>query len=150
MRGAYFCSRLNQYFVLRESDDNTSIAVQDLLKKNDGKNKSALKRKIDLLQEDATKYDQGKTKSFKKGRANLNRYLPTIIMFVSRVCMFVLVYMYHTNNSFMNLSWIIFSFITPPEWTFFLSCWFMIPLLTWQFLFTYGVRIPVLKDTAIF
>lgn len=131
MRGAYFCSRFNQYFILRESDDNTAMAVQELLKMNVGKNKATIKKKIDNLQENAFKYDQGKEKSFKKGRENRNRYLPTVMMWVSRVCMFALVYMYHTNNSFMNLSWIIFSFITSPEWTFFLSCWFMIPLLTW-------------------
>ena len=131
MRGDYFCSRLNKYFILRESDDNTALAVQDLLKKNAGKNKESIKKKIDSLQETAAKYDSGRAKSFKKGRVNFNRYLPTIMMWVSRVCMFVLVYMYHTNNSFMNLSWIILSFIMQPEWTFFLSCWFMIPILTW-------------------
>lgn len=80
----------------------------------------------------------------------MNKYLPTIVLWVSRFNMFIIVYMYHSNISFMNLIWIIASFLLPMHWSFFISIWFMIPLLSLEFLFTYASRIPIVKDVEPF
>jgi hypothetical protein len=52
--------------------------------------------------------------------------------------------------SFINLGWIVFSFIFTNQTTFLLTIAGFISLLGWQFLFVYGARVPVIKDTYLF
>jgi hypothetical protein len=49
MAGKLWIFRFREYFVVRESEDNTTMAIQNLLKNNEGRNKRAIKKKIDKL-----------------------------------------------------------------------------------------------------
>ena len=47
MAGELWIFRIKAYFGVRESEDETTMAIQTLLKNNEGRNKLAIKKKID-------------------------------------------------------------------------------------------------------
>ena len=58
------------------------------------------------------KYDTG-VDSLKKSKKDFTKYLPAIIIWASRFNMFLLSYMYHTEVSFINVVWVLASFVIP-------------------------------------
>ena len=64
--------------------------------------------------------------------------------------MFILSYMYHTEVSFINVMWVLLSFILPDEFFLLLSSVVMVPILSWEFVLVYGSRIPIVCDTYFF
>lgn len=58
--------------------------------------------------------------------------------------------MYHSSASLVHLSWLIASFILSMNNALFLSIVFMIPLVTWEFIFIYLGRVTKIKETDFF
>jgi len=71
-------------------------------------------------------------------------------MWLCRINLFVLSYKYHSGVGFINLVWVILSFLLTSQSTFFVSTFVMVPLLTWEFLIIYGARVPILNGQPIF
>jgi len=71
-------------------------------------------------------------------------------MWLCRINLFVLSYTYHSSLSFVNLIWVIVSFLVSSQNTFFISSFIMVPLLTWEFLLIYGARVPIVNGQPIF
>jgi hypothetical protein len=55
------------------------------------------------------KYDAGK--SYQKAKNDKSKYLPVIVLWLCRINLFVLSYMYHSGLGFVNLVWVISSFL---------------------------------------
>lgn len=86
----------------------------------------------------------------KKASGDLSVYLPGLVLWTARLLMFGLVYTYHCQANLIHLTWILLSFILNMNTCFILSIYAMIPLLSWQFIFVYGSRIPIVQDTTFF
>ena len=98
------------------------------------KNKISLKKEI-----------KGKQKMVSQKESNF----PVVLLWSSRVSVFFMSYMYHTDISFINLVWIIFTFLFSVKVTFFASILVMLPVLSWEFFLIYAVRVPSLQDLWI-
>lgn len=96
------------------------------------------------------RFDAGKEVAAKKASRDLSVYLPGLVMWAARVLMFALVYTYHCQASLLHLTWILLSFILELNTCLILSIYAMVPLLSWEFVLIYGVRIPGVRDTAFF
>ena len=79
----------------------------------------------------------------------MTRNLPELVLWSARAEMFYLTYQYHTPLSLIHLIWLLLSFILSTYSITLISVYSMIPLLTWEFIFIYGSRIPVIRDTQI-
>lgn len=95
------------------------------------------------------KYDTGND-PLKKSKKDFTKYLPTIILWGARLNMFILSYMYHTEVSFINVLWIIATFVIPDQTILLISSFVMVPILSWEFVLIYCTRIPIVKDTWFF
>lgn len=147
-----FLTRFYTYFVQRQTDDQTASILQGLMKS------STLKtdfKKLVKKSEGATKkqkvhfkYDTGG--NMNKAKKDFTKYLPVIVLWGARLNMFVLAYMYHTEVSFINVMWVIISFILPDELILLVSSVVMVPILSWEFVLIYGSRIPIVSDTYFF
>jgi len=73
-----------------------------------------------------------------------------IILQSARLNMFVMSYMYHSTAGFVNLIWCLCSFVFPIQVVFFLSIFIFIPILSWEFILIYGVRINHLNQLTLF
>jgi hypothetical protein len=83
-------------------------------------------------------------------KKDFTKYLPSVVLWGARLNMFILSYMYHTEVSFINVMWVILSFLIPDEIVLLLSSVVMVPILSWEFVLIYGSRIPVVCDTYFF
>jgi hypothetical protein len=91
-----------------------------------------------------SKFDTGGAVHLKKkARNDMTRNLPEIILWMARFEMFIIIYSYHTPLSLVHLSWLLMSFMISTYATTLISVYSMIPLLTWEFIFVYGSRIPI-------
>jgi len=95
------------------------------------------------------KFDSGSSRLRQKARTDLTRNLPELVLWSARAEMFYLTYQYHTPLSLIHLIWLLLSFILSTYSITLISVYSMIPLLTWEFIFIYGSRIPVIRDTQI-
>lgn len=84
------------------------------------------------------RYDSNKVG--KKARKH-NTFLSQFVFIAAQICMFILSYMYHSSSGFVNLCWLIASFILTVNHALFLSIVVMIPLLTWEFVMIYMSRV---------
>lgn len=66
---------------------------------------------------------------------------------LSRFNLFILSYQYHSAASFINLLWVVSSFIFGMETVFFISSFLYLPLLTWEFMMVYASDLPKVQDT---
>jgi hypothetical protein len=73
-----------------------------------------------------------------------------MILALAQFCMFILAYCYHSSAGLFNLCWLISSFVLPTDQILFMSIVFMVPLLTWEFVFIYVGRVPMIKETWFF
>lgn len=64
--------------------------------------------------------------------------------------MFLFVYMYHSYVSIIHLTWILTTFLVSIETTLLISIYAMIPILSWEFIFVYGIRIPIVQELDFF
>jgi hypothetical protein len=69
--------------------------------------------------------------------------MSNIVLWLARSMMFLMVYMYHSYVSILHLSWILMSFVFPIQTTFVISIYGVLPILFWEFIFIYAIRIPV-------
>jgi hypothetical protein len=113
-----------------------------VLKKN-GEKESKKPKKIHY------KYDAGSNK-INNAKKDFTKYLPAIVLSAARLNMFILAYMYHSQVSFINVMWVLLTFMIPDEFVLLLSSVTMVPILTWEFVLIYGSRIPVVSDTYFF
>ena len=105
--------------------------------------------KEEKLEEKSNMFDGGNARLKKKARSDMSRNLPEIVLWTARIEMFYLTYQYHSPLSLIHLIWVLLSFILSTYSITLISVYSMIPLLTWEFIFIYGSRIPVIKDTLI-
>jgi len=84
----------------------------------------------------------------KKAKNDLSKHLPFGVLILSRVEMFFIIYKYHCPLNLVHLFWILLTFLLSDDNVFLVSMYSMIPLLFWEFLFIYAVRIPIVKDTV--
>ena len=84
----------------------------------------------------------------KKAKNDYSKFLPSIIMQLARVEMFAIIYTYHCPLNLIHLFWLLATFLLSDDNVFLLSMYSMLPMLFWEFLFIYGIRIPVVKDTV--
>ena len=64
--------------------------------------------------------------------------------------MILLAYMYHSTAGFINLTWVLASFIFPDQFVYVFSIVFMIPLILLEFVLIYSNRVAVIKDKEFF
>ena len=93
------------------------------------------------------RYDSGN--AAKKAR-NVNNSLYLVVFVAAQLNMFVLTYAYHSSAGFVNLCWLIMSFVLSANNALFLSIVFMVPVLTWEFILIYCSRVPKIRETWFF
>lgn len=96
------------------------------LKEKMRKKKRANKQIID----NGKRYSDEKAQR-KAARSSAADFLPAFILNLSRINIFVLCYMYHSGASFINLTWLVTSFIYKRETVLCLSSFLYFPLLVW-------------------
>lgn len=92
------------------------------------------------------RYDDSK-KEMRAAQSGAGSYLPDLVLNLSRVNIFILCYQYHCGASFINLIWLVSSFIFERNTVFFISSILYLPLLTWQYMMVYATDLPIVKDT---
>lgn len=83
----------------------------------------------------------------KKAKNDYSKYLPTAVLSFARLEIFFIIYKYHCPLNLVHLFWLLLTFLIEDDNVFLISMYAMLPLLFWEFLFIYGIRIPVVKDT---
>jgi len=73
-----------------------------------------------------------------------------IILWAARFLMALLAYMYHSTAGFINLVWVLASFIFPDEYVYLLSILCMIPIILLEFILIYSNKVAVIKDKEFF
>lgn len=144
--------RYNEYFNIRLQEDEEALVIQEILTSSN----SELKKKLlkhekhfkKSTKSKAERFDSGRKKTFKKAGSTLSSQLPFIVLWVSRINMFVLTYLYHHYFSFIHLIWIIFSFMVPSSVLFLTSAVVMVPILSWEFTMIYGNKISTFKENV--
>lgn len=68
-------------------------------------------------------------------------------MTLARLEMFTIIYVYHCPLNLVHLFWLLMTFLLSDDNVFLLSMYSMLPVLMYEFLFIYAVRIPIVKDT---
>jgi hypothetical protein len=63
--------------------------------------------------------------------------------------MFTIIYVYHCPLNLIHLFWLLSTFLLSDDNVFLLSMYSMLPVLFYEFLFIYAMRIPVVKDTYV-
>jgi hypothetical protein len=58
--------------------------------------------------------------------------------------------MYHTEVSYVNVMWILATFVIPDQTILLISSFVMVPILSWEFVLIYCTRIPIVKDMWFF
>jgi hypothetical protein len=66
-----------------------------------------------------------------RAKKYFTKYLPVIVLWGARLNMFILAYMYHTEVSFINVIWVLLSFLLPDEIVLLVSSVVMVPILSW-------------------
>jgi len=61
--------------------------------------------------------------------------------------MFIIIYLYHCPLNLIHLIWLLLTFMLSMDNVFLISTYSMIPLLGYEFMFVYSMRIPIVKDT---
>lgn len=84
----------------------------------------------------------------KKAKNDLSKYLPSTVMNMARIEMFTIIYIYHCPLNLVHLFWLLSTFLLSDENVFMLSMYSILPVLMYEFLFIYAIRIPVVKDTS--
>ena len=131
-------SRFNVYLLSRNTDNKIQEKYKTrLLNFKPTKSSKAEKKG----KQKRAKFDSGNNRM--KAASDMSKYLPAIVLWTARINMFVLIYMYHSYVSLIHLAWLLLSFLLSMHTTFLFSIYAMIPLLSWEFVFIYGSRIPI-------
>lgn len=77
-------------------------------------------------------------------------YFANSVLWMARVLMFAVSYLYHSEASMINITWIVLSFVFPETTVFLTSGFVMLPILLIQFVLVYGIRLPIVKDRPFF
>ena len=80
----------------------------------------------------------------------ITEYQPFIVTQILRVLLFVQGYMYHSSLGMMHVSWALYSFCVSDRVFFFTSSFIFLPIYAWEFLVTYGSRVPGIEDEIQF
>jgi uncharacterized membrane protein YqaE (UPF0057 family) len=72
------------------------------------------------------------------------------VLWSARILMLAFSYLYHSDASLVNITWIVLSFIFPETTVFLTSGFVMLPILLIQFVLVYGIRLPIVKDRPFF
>ena len=83
-------------------------------------------------------------------RYDKTQYIPSVVIWFSRINMILVVYMYHTPHNLINLIWIILSFVLSYKMVLLMSNVAIIPILVLEFSLIYGNNISSVKETAFF
>jgi len=102
------------------------------------------KKSKNIQQKKSSKKSKYDSDVREKIKGDFTKYLPLIVLWLARVLMFILTYLYHVHASIIHLSWIILSFLIPKDKLFFVSIVGMVPILSWEFLLVYGSRLPII------
>lgn len=140
-------TRFYAYLKNRDKQDTHVRKLQKIMA-NENVLKGLMKEEAGKKKKDTKglmKKNEGKNLA-KKAKMDLTGQLPGIILWIGRFEMFFLVYMYHSPLSLIHISWLILTFLVSQTTIFLVSVYAMIPILSWEFVFVYGVRIPIIKD----
>jgi hypothetical protein len=116
----------------------------DALDSDDSEHKEIDKLKVD--KKSTVKMSENAIK--KKAKNDLSKYLPGFVLLASRLEMFFIIYKYHCPLNLVHLFWLLITFLLSDENVFLVSMYAMLPVLFWEFLFIYAIRIPIVKDTG--
>jgi hypothetical protein len=83
-------------------------------------------------------------------RYDKTQYIPSTIIWLTRISMIVIVYMYHTPQNLVNLVWIMLSFICSYKMLFLMTNITITPMLLLEFVMIYGNNIPSVRDSTFF
>mmetsp|Transcript_34734 Transcript_34734/g.53328 ORF Transcript_34734/g.53328 Transcript_34734/m.53328 type:complete len:348 (-) Transcript_34734:7663-8706(-) len=92
----------------------------------------------------------GEDDLLKRAKKDLNKFLPTLVIWLIRILLAFQAYMYHTTLSLFHLVYVLSTFVFPLRMSLFLSITLMVPLYTFEFIMIYGRRIPVVKEQEFF
>ena len=82
-----------------------------------------------------------------KVKNDMNRYLPTLVLWAIRFFLTIQSYMYHSSLGYYHLIFILSTFILPGTYVLLLSFVVMLPLYFAEFVLLYGMRIPLVNQT---
>ena len=129
--------------VFRRHEKDEARAVEKLVKEQLKKNE-----KKQLKQSRRIMYGSP-NKLIAKARANLNSYMPMLVMTLLRIFLTLQAYMYNRSLGMVHLFWVLWSFIFPYTCTQILTITLLLPLYLSEFVMIYGMRVPILKDTRV-
>jgi len=105
-------------------------------------------KKIEKAKDGARFGRATQTQIKKKAKNDFTKFLPNIILQMARLEIFIIIYVYHCPLNLIHLFWLLMTFLLSDDNVFLLSMYSMLPVLIWEFLFIYAIRIPVVKDTT--
>lgn len=144
-------TRFWEYIKVREQEDKDEQSLVEISKSNDRQDlRQIMQRNIEKKQRQKGKkarYDSGNV--LKKAKKS-NSYVSNLVLFTAQVFMFILAYAYHSSAGFICVCWLVSSFLLSTNNTLFISVVFMVPVLSWEFIFIYFARVPLIKNTQFF
>lgn len=77
-------------------------------------------------------------------------FMPILLLWLVRLSLVILAYMYNSHAGLAILTFVLLSFILPIYWYYVISVWVILPLCLFQFLLVYVCNIEFFKDSKIF
>ena len=69
-------------------------------------------------------------------------YAPYVYLWVVRMCLIVMAYVYHSSKGFLLLTWVLLSFVVPTFQFVSFTVVVVVPIFTIDFLWLYFINIP--------
>lgn len=79
-------------------------------------------------------------------KSDMNRYLPSVVMWALRVLLCFQAYLYHSILGYMHLTWVLATFIFSERVVFFFTAICFLPVYAWEFCVVYGMHAPWLNE----
>lgn len=76
-----------------------------------------------------------------------NRLREANVLWFSRILLVFIIYMYHSSQSIIHLTWVLFTFLLPENIYLLLAITSYLPLMLWEFIFVYAIKIPIVQET---
>jgi hypothetical protein len=142
---SYF-KRFLQYLRYRDEDNVIQKEIkQSLVEAADGDKKKKKSRKHKSKSYERKTEDDIK----QKAKSDISEQMPELVIQIARLEMFIIVYLYHCPLNLIHLTWLLLTFLLSMENVFLISTYSMIPLLGYEFVFIYAMRIPIVNETWV-
>jgi hypothetical protein len=91
-----------------------------------------------------------KFKSLGKFGDDINKYLPTICIWMLRIGLTLQAYMYHSSIGLFHLSFVLFTFLSSTRFSLMVSIYLMLPIYFMEFVVVYAMKIEAVNSLELF